>query len=274
MQLLQFWKESLSIFKPVNFKLFLLVTLKTIIQTYKVLFKYFWWLFGLLIVLGLWAMSLEGTEQQALVMYLVLLRLMVALFVPFIVLLIIRSSVSKKNVVYFMQHISFVIPIFSLSFLIPCFYLMIRWWAETYYNLHIPLKILSILIFVPYPYLLAPVIFQVWLSPLIILFGLFYLDTGKIFYSLKWAIKMIVYNYPVLFILYTVLLSIVMILWKLFFMYLGSIDPRLEYILVFASVYVVLIPIFYSVVSNIYIKQVHDNFDLYFGKGPSEKEGV
>lgn len=50
MQLLSAWKESLLLFKPSNFKLFFLVTLKSCIDTLKVWFRYWWWLIGLLAV--------------------------------------------------------------------------------------------------------------------------------------------------------------------------------------------------------------------------------
>jgi len=42
MQLLQSWKESLAIFAPKNFKLFFLVTLKAILETFVALFRYCW----------------------------------------------------------------------------------------------------------------------------------------------------------------------------------------------------------------------------------------
>ena len=37
MNLLEAWKDSLEILRPKNFKLFLLVTLNSIVQTYKIL---------------------------------------------------------------------------------------------------------------------------------------------------------------------------------------------------------------------------------------------
>src|SRR5665647_1703030 len=43
MNILQSWSHSLTIFKPSSLKLFLLVTLKSIIETYKLLFTTFWW---------------------------------------------------------------------------------------------------------------------------------------------------------------------------------------------------------------------------------------
>lgn len=51
------WRESLSLFKPKNFKLFALITLKTIGQVFRLLLTYFWWfpalILGLIIFLEL-----------------------------------------------------------------------------------------------------------------------------------------------------------------------------------------------------------------------------
>jgi hypothetical protein len=51
MQLLSAWRDSLTLFKPGNFKLFCLVTLKSLGMTYKVWLKYWGWLVGLYVVL-------------------------------------------------------------------------------------------------------------------------------------------------------------------------------------------------------------------------------
>src|SRR5579863_2413544 len=50
MTLLQSWADSLTLFKPKNLQLFVMVTIKSIVEAYKLYFKYFWWLV-LLIVL-------------------------------------------------------------------------------------------------------------------------------------------------------------------------------------------------------------------------------
>src|SRR5260221_11998421 len=49
MTLLQAWADSLSLLKLKNLKLFLLVTLKSIIDAYKLLLKYWWWLIAIMI---------------------------------------------------------------------------------------------------------------------------------------------------------------------------------------------------------------------------------
>ena len=50
MELIAAWKESLSLLRWQNFKLFLLVTLNSLARTYRLLFTYWWWLIGLLIL--------------------------------------------------------------------------------------------------------------------------------------------------------------------------------------------------------------------------------
>ena len=44
MTLVQAWIDSIQLLRPKNFKLFVLVTIKSIIEAYKLLFKYFWWI--------------------------------------------------------------------------------------------------------------------------------------------------------------------------------------------------------------------------------------
>src|SRR5579872_3199647 len=44
MTLLQSWADSLTLLKPKNLQLFVMVTIKSIVEAYKLYFKYFWWL--------------------------------------------------------------------------------------------------------------------------------------------------------------------------------------------------------------------------------------
>src|SRR5690242_14168325 len=50
MTLVQSWVDSLTLLKPKNFQLFAMVTIKSIIEAYKLYIRYFWWMV-LLIVL-------------------------------------------------------------------------------------------------------------------------------------------------------------------------------------------------------------------------------
>lgn len=84
MYLFQSWKESLLFFKPENFKLFFLITLKTVMQGYKTWFKYFWWLFVVYI--------LPGTDFFA---------FLIAELIFFSFLLSVRPSVKRKTLKYF-----------------------------------------------------------------------------------------------------------------------------------------------------------------------------
>src|SRR6266404_7718448 len=44
MTLVQSWVDSLQLLKPKNLQLFVMVTIKSILEAYKLYFKYFWWL--------------------------------------------------------------------------------------------------------------------------------------------------------------------------------------------------------------------------------------
>src|SRR5579871_1355628 len=50
MTLVQAWIDSVQLLRPKNLQLFMMVTLKSIVEAYKLLFKYFWWLLGLLVL--------------------------------------------------------------------------------------------------------------------------------------------------------------------------------------------------------------------------------
>src|SRR5260221_7807584 len=49
MTLVQSWIDSLTLLKPKNAHLFIMVTIKSIIEAYKLLFKYFWWAYVLFV---------------------------------------------------------------------------------------------------------------------------------------------------------------------------------------------------------------------------------
>ncbi|MFI5332968.1 MAG: hypothetical protein ACHQVS_02600 [Candidatus Babeliales bacterium] len=111
MQLLVSWKNSLSLFKPSNFKVFLSDVLKSLKQTYPVWFKYWWWVMGLYLV-GVatipffkqkWLMSfiLDGSSWMT-VPQIELGVLSLILFVT--AFLSARSSSETKNYWYFLSY--------------------------------------------------------------------------------------------------------------------------------------------------------------------------
>ncbi len=118
MQLLQSWQDSLKLFYPKNLKLFALVTLKSIIDVYKLLLRYWWWLL-IPIAIGAWYLlqiridmlaivyeSLKtGKMAPAMVFGLLTLsqcgRQLLGQLLLFIACLATRPSVAKKDIRYF-----------------------------------------------------------------------------------------------------------------------------------------------------------------------------
>jgi len=274
MQLLQSWKESLSIFKPANFKLFVLITIKSVWETYKILFKYFWWLIILLVTVQFYKTALG-----------MLILFGVPLLLVYLILLIARPSVGLKNWAYFGNYILYIIPFLIMVAILFSYY------EGVYFNRPsglTPFVSLSQIITFVFPvqfqsilqrdyrlnFLTFFMFLQVLLSPFIILFNLFYLDSDKSFRSIIFSfirsLKMVLYNYPAFLIMWTVFLSLWYLLMSILFKYF-------TYNVVFTIqliTFVFLVPLLICIFTNLYIKQVHEYFDLYFGKGPSEQEGA
>ena len=110
MTILDTWKDSLRIFWPQNFKLFLLVTANAIIKTYKTIFTQLWWLlscYGLLY--GLFVVFVESdytaipSDTTLTFVALVYLVLVVRLCCVFGIVLATRSSIAKKILLIFFR---------------------------------------------------------------------------------------------------------------------------------------------------------------------------
>lgn len=99
MQLLQSWKDSLSLLKPSNLKLFCLVTLKLLISTYKTLLVYFWW-FGLLLGVSYYVNIIPNITN----FYLLIPWYIKRVLIIFVVLLTARPSIGIKDYTYFMNY--------------------------------------------------------------------------------------------------------------------------------------------------------------------------
>ena len=98
------------------------------------------------------------------------------------------------------------------------------------------------------------------LSPWSIFLVLFFIDSDlrpKSFFLSMWnALKMVIYNYPLIVIMGICLYLPVLIFDNTFF-----INPLLRNIIA-----ALLLPIGVCTYTNIYIKKLHDQFDLYFNK--------
>jgi len=232
MTLIQAWMDSVTLLKPKNFQLFAMVTLKSIVEAYKLMFKYFWWLIILF-------------EACYIPLFLSMRSVKIAFWVFhllfFVVCTITRPSVVKKDGAYFRSQL--------YSFIYFAIFLL----------------------FFPKGY--GATAFSAWMIFLI----LFFLDSEKgpknFFFSMWYALKMIVFNFPLMLCLYA-------IMWILNAVVFGIVDKiivviatqwvqtihvMVNYLGLIHSIFaVLLLPVSICIYANIYIKKLHDQFDLYF----------
>jgi hypothetical protein len=99
MHVIQAWKESLTILKPKNFKLFFLVTIKTLIETLKTWTSHFWWLVVLYIMLSV--ANTYATPSQS-VNYII--NYVVVIFMVWTLFITVRPSIRKKTYSYYLSY--------------------------------------------------------------------------------------------------------------------------------------------------------------------------
>ena len=230
MQLLDTWKRSLDFLERKNLTLFGLVTLKAIQTTYSQIFRYL--LVPIFFVLALDVMALH---YNILFMHSQLWQLLIwtlRIFFLIFVYLSVRSSTLLKNWDYYRsywKHGIYLLPFLSLVFLLLS-WIGYWWW--------------------------------ILLTPYVTFKILFFLDSlpeFKNYYDAGLrALKMIFYNLPI----YLIISVLLMIIWWL---YMVIVQAVAHYIPVpIADVSLLLIPAEASLLSNLYIKWFHDQFDLYF----------
>lgn len=225
MTLVQAWVDSVSLLKPKNLKLFVLVTLKSILDAYKVLAKYWWWLFA--IIIGcfvapyVWADSIDVYLQAERISQWAYQLLLFAAIVAT------RPSLFPKDCAYFRSNMIYFLGVAGLLFILPY-----GFWPTAF-------------------------------APFYFLVVLFFLDSEKklrmgtfndIFLSIFNAIKMLVYNYPLLVVIGLILFAPVLCVYNYVLF-----APLLHNVLG-----ALLLPITVCTYTNIYIKKLHDQFDLYF----------
>ena len=222
MTLFQAWRDSVSLLKPKNLKLFVLVTLKSIIDTYKVLFFYWWWL--LVIIIGCFIEPYIWAMNSVTYAYLEIISFFAYQMLLFACLLATRPSLMPKDCAYFRSHTVYFAPIA----LILAFFPMLVWPNS--------------------------------LSLLYLLMVLFFLDSDKKILSKDWLLAlwnsfiMFIYNYPLFFIVGIFFYAPVYCFYS--YVYLTLLMANI--------IGALLIPIAVCAYTNIYIKKLHDQFDLYF----------
>ncbi|TET06552.1 hypothetical protein E3J79_01810 [Candidatus Dependentiae bacterium] len=291
-QLLESWKESLLFFKPVHFKFFLLNTFKTAFETYKLLFRYFWWLVLIYVMVAYYYVYPIHAYYHAYPIYLhaknYLINWIVELFFVFVVFLAARPSATKKNFAYFIQRIVYFVPFFVWGIIVSFFMLFAR---HTGANFSGPMGILIGAIFYSLGGAIAGLVFfwillgeflkyidafifidlvivglmTIWLFPLIIFFILFLLDSGKYhfktsFFSAMRALKMTWYNYPFCFIMH-MFLVVIGAFFNLIIRYLLSYSMAIT---VHNLGIILLSPIAICLFTNFYGKRVKEQYKIYF----------
>lgn len=265
MNVLESWKDSLEILRPKNFKLFLLVTLNSIIQTYKILFLYLLFFIGLTVGMTFFGLATFSVPRLDLLLIVPLSFAITApFFVGFMIILAARPSTLKKNFYYFVTYKKHAVYSFLGTLL---FYAV--------------LNFINFVLF-KFGFINSSKIVKISTIPIIPLWWLciiFFVDAKvtifNFFLSFWRAIKMLIYNAPFWLIAYVIpyLLFLKGLFWLLKSLNLLSFIPESvpEFMpgLVMAILAIILpallaiIPICY--VTNFYTKKIHDQFNLYFG---------
>jgi hypothetical protein len=243
MTLLQSWADSLTLLKPKNLQLFVMVTIKSILEAYKLYIKYFWWL---LLVLPLFlfvapdfATVVKNNDSYNIAWYCTLLGMAMSLYglLFLAACFATRPSILQKDCAYFRTQFKKIILYW------------LAWGA---------LRILLMNFALSFGKMFFPVGSVSLGSPELIFFTLFFADSDgglkNIVVSAWNTLKMVVYNLPLIFVF-----NLIFGISVLFFNYFIYISPLMKLI-----IGALLMPIGVCTYANIYIKKLHDQFDLYF----------
>lgn len=224
------WKESLLLL--VN-KQFWLVTLKATKETYSMLLKKFWWLIiGYLMLNGIPLFLKPSLIHNKLFL---IASGMFWSFIVYMTLLIVRPSLYKKNYEYFSRYAFYYLLFSAISVV----------FFRSNHNF----------------------------SPFLTLLSFFYLDSNKKFWaiitSLNRAIKMVLYTLPFCLVscLFFFLLTIVCCVAVGTAFYMASAMNNFGLVATVVNNLIrCLMPLFLCLMNNLYSKQVHDHYDLYYTK--------
>ena len=293
MNILQSWSHCLAIFKPANLKLFLLVTIKAIIETYKILFTRFWHLVLAYIVYVLLInirsnfspyADLFLPEDTVKFLIRIFLLPLVSFAIIFFMYLIARPSVAQKSYEYIGKYIKHFCYFIIFRFIMRYSYniiinILLDYYPDLFFTTHSDYggvssnKIMDIT---------QDFLGLAFLIPLGF-FILFLLDSRGTFSatlsSLVRAIKMTLYTFPFGLIAAMVLYGINQLM-ILFYIYI--VPPLFSFLAIPQAIKIsedfslsltsfsisfiftlgMVVPICF--LTNFYIKNIHENFDLYY----------
>ena len=256
MQLLQAWKDSLTILRPKNLKLFCLVTLKSILSTYKTLISNFGWLLlSIAIPLCFFTRSAEGIWGLFGVY-------VVFIWLSYLIFLAARPSITRKDLAYFTGfkwHALWntLLYFYLIPALMAVFYGLLNF--AFFGNIFGPqgagMSIFVAIFTLPTLAIIFSILMFISFFSL-----LFLLDSDgsiKSFgMSLVRGIKMFLYNLPfcLLFMIIFAILFGALVL--LFGEFMGS---------SFNTIFIpLLLPVPLCFITNFYIKKLHEQFAVYF----------
>ena len=241
----QSWKESFSLFFHKNAKRFFWITVKTILQSYKYIFKHIWWLFLLSCILDSIYTRYYGPAS-----WFLLIPLFSWLVTIFFMYLIIRPSIKRKSFDYYKQYSLQLIYFIVLTILFSALFATVLMQC-TGFKAFLLMHTLILFPFGP-----------IFTAPLLSFMILFMLDSNgtilSFFKSIIRAIKMTLYNYPFCFIM-LLLFTLLAYLYQMVIFYMGQNSIVSSSIISHA-----LLPIPLSIWTNFYTKRIHDQFELYY----------
>ncbi len=251
MLLLRSWKESLALFVPKNFKLFLLVTIKSAVETYGFLAYYFWWLVLLVLVFDMACYFPECMLQGNTWAF---AEITFKLLLSFVLFTLVRPSVPLKSFSYVTQQVRKSLAGFLATY---SFFYMVRSEIGSlviggFSKLLGPSVAFDLVYtFFIFIYTDAPLV----IVPPFIFSALFYLDSAgtikELLLSVWRGIVMFIFNFP--FCLVSMIL--ILLIWKGLLATFGIYGQ-----FIFFS----FIPFMVSYFKNMYVKRLHDQFNLYF----------
>lgn len=289
MTFFHYWKESLALIFSKNIKLLLFATAKAIGPVYKMLIIDFWWLFILSTALDLilrfhwyssWTSHITFMHWILMIVWFLVWTLQGT-----VTFLIIRPSVHKKAMYYFLDYkkhyICFLLFTFIgrfLTGLVGFLFDGVYWYWMNHEMISFGVALFSYavlsLIFFLLPYKLQ--VTTIYFSPFFIFLSLFLFDTkncfGHLGLILKRTVNMVFYNYPVCLILFILFVVVDILLRNYLLVPLiayGSpmIFPAMDNELVFylaENIVKLFMPITLCFMANVYTVLVHNQVDLYF----------
>lgn len=261
MKLLYAWKDALSLILSATIKLFFLATLKSIKETSRLFLTYCWWLVPLMLIINVLLRIYDGTDAPLQV----LLRLSALFYysVILIIFILARPSICRKDRGYFLRYAAHIIQL--SAFLVTMIIAVGLPWGLMFNFCNHTLLLFGSIMYA----LMFNILFEFSL--------LFFLDSSLSFSSIVPSIyrgfKMLIYNFPLVLILSGGCLAIgyyIKMLGHAGEMYIisrtANIFIRMSLEMMQWMVVVMSSIIFICLFTNVYVKRLYDQYDLYFPK--------